>query len=339
MAFIRDSTSAMVNVMAATKNGIESRLMAGRAVMKFRYFLTAAIIVTAVPAAQAQDANVEGRVTKLEKEMKAVQRKVFPDGAGKFFEPEIQAEAAKPAVSGSPSSSAVTDLIARVDALETQLATLTGQVETQGAAMKVMDARLKLLESTKPQEVAAGPAVPAVESETKVAVAPTKTETAPKASTPAKTNPPANPTPARTSAVAAIERPATGDAFEDSYSYGYRLWEGKFYPEAQVQLQDTVTKFPRHKRASFARNLLGRAWLDDGKPATAVKIFYDNYKNDPKGERAPESLYFLGDALAQLGKAPEACEAFGQLASAYPAEASGRLATRLAEGRKKAKCK
>jgi TolA-binding protein len=71
---------------------------------------------------------------------------------------------------------------------------------------------------------------------------------------------------------------------------------------------------------------LGRAWLDEGKPATAVKIFYDNYKNDPKGDRAPESLYFLGEALTDLNKAAEACEAFGQLAGAYPAEASGRLA-------------
>lgn len=306
--------------------------------MRLGYFVTAAVVAAAVPAAQAQDVNVEGRVTKLEKEMKAVQRKVFPDGAGKFFEPEIQADAAKPATAGTPSGSAVTDLIARVDALETQLATLTGQVETQAAGLKVMDARIKALESLKTAEAA--PTVTAsAEPAVKLAAAPAKTEAAPKATTPAKTTPAAKPTAARTSAVAAIGRPATGDAFEDGYSYGYRLWEAKFYPEAQVQLQDIIAKHPKHKRASYARNLLGRAWLDDGKPATAVKIFYDNYKNDPKGDRAPESLYFLGDALTDLGKAPEACEAFGQLASAYPSEAGGRLAPRLAEGRKKAKCK
>ena len=308
--------------------------------MNFKYFLTAAVVAAAVPSVQAQDANVEGRVVKLEKEMKAVQRKVFPDGAGKFFEPEIQADAAKPTSTAAPSGSAVTDLIARVDALESQLATLTGQVETQNVAIKAMDARINALEVAKVQQPVPVATNAVVESDTKVAVAPAKTEPAPKAATPAKTpSPVAKATPARTTAVAAIERPSTGDAFEDSYSYGFRLWEAKFYPEAQVQLQDTVTKFPKHKRASYARNLLGRAWLDDGKPATAVKVFYDNYKNDPKGDRAPESLYFLGDALAQLGKAPEACEAFGQLASAYPAEASGRLAARLADGRKKAKCK
>ena len=311
--------------------------------MKFRYFLTAAAIVSATPNVQAQDANVEGRVTKLEKEMKAVQRTVFPDGAGKFLEPEIQANSTKPATVGAPSSTAVSDLISRVDALETQLATLTGQVETQSAGMKAMDERLKALESQfKSQGTASAPAAasPVAENDTRVAAAPATAASPPKpAPAPVKTATPAKPTAARTSAVAAIERPSTGDAFEDGYSYGYRLWEAKFYPEAQVQLQDVVNKHPKHKRVSFARNLLGRSWLDDGKPATAVKIFYDNYKNDPKGERAPESLYFLGDALTDLGKAAEACEAFGQLASAYPSEASGRLASRLAEGRKKAKCK
>ena len=258
--------------------------------------------------------------------MRSVQRKVFPDGAGKFFEPDIQADPAKPTTSGTPSASAVTDLIARVDALETQLATLTGQVEQQGAKMTSMDSRLKELEA----QIKSASAAAAVSEPKPVAPAPA-------AAKPAAA--PAKPSASRTAAVAAIQKPATGDAFEDGYSYGYRLWESKFYPEAQVQLQETVSKYPKHKRLSYARNLLGRAWLDEGKPATAVKIFYDNYKNDPKGDRAPESLYFLGEALTDLNKAAEACEAFGQLASAYPAEASGRLAGRLAEGRKKAKCK
>lgn len=106
-----------------------------------------------------------------------------------------------------------------------------------------------------------------------------------------------------------------------------------------MTLEETVTKNPKHKRASFARNLLGRAWLDDKKPATAVKVFYDNYKNDPRGERAPDSLFFLGSALTDLGKTAEACEAFGELAKAYPDIASGRLSDRIAGGKTRAKCK
>lgn len=274
----------------------------------------------------AQNLDVEGRVNKLEKEMRAVQRQVFPNGAGKYFEPEIKAEEPRSPVL-QPSSSAVTDLIARVDALESQLATLTGQVETQANSMRGIEARLKSLENDLKAQAAAREAA---------------TETAPAASaTPAAATKPAakSADAARLAAVAAIEKPDTGDAFEDSYNYGYRLWNEKFYPEAQIQLQETVDKFPKHARLSYARNLLGRAWLDDGKPATAVRIFYDNYLNDKNGARAPDSLYFLALSLTELKKTKEACESLGQLELAYPGEAAGRLADRIAAARTTAKCK
>jgi TolA-binding protein len=298
--------------------------------MTFRYALLGGVALVLAMPAVAQDANIDGRVGKLEKEMRAVQRQVFPNGAGKFLEPEIQSPDAPKTTSSS--STATADLLVRVDALETQLATLTGQVEQHGNSMRSMETRLKALEAQlKAQaEPVVAAALPAA------SVAPTPAAPKPKA---AATTPAAKPTAARTAAVAAIEKPATGDAFDDAYNYGYRLWEAKFYPEAQVQLEETIGKFPKHKRASFARNLLGRAWLDDKKPATAVKVFYDNYKTDPRGERAPESLFFLGSALTDLNKMAEACEAFGELAKAYPDAATGRLAERIAGGRTRAKCK
>jgi TolA-binding protein len=301
--------------------------------MTFRLALLSATALMLVAPAVAQDANIDGRVGKLEKEMRAVQRQVFPNGAGKFLEPDIQSpNAPKTATS---SSTATADLLTRVDALETQLATLTGQVEQQGNAARSMETRLKAIEAQLKAQ--AEPAAVPVAAATPTPVAAKPKPVTPAATTKSATT--AKPSPARTAAVAAIERPATGDGFEDGYNYGYRLWEAKFYPEAQVTLEETMTKYPKHKRASFARNLLGRAWLDDKKPATAVKIFYDNYKNDPRGERAPESLFFLGSALTDLGKTAEACEAYGELAKAYPDAASGRLAERIAGGKTRAKCK
>jgi len=295
--------------------------------------ISSAALALSAPAL-AQDANIDGRVGKLEKEMRAVQRQVFPNGAGKFGEPDIQSPTAPKTTTSS--TTATVDLTARVDALEAQLATLTGQVELQGNNMRGLESRLKLIETqlvgqqVAPTETVVPTAMPSAAATTpnpKPAVAAVK---------PAVT---AKPNPARVAAVAAVERPATGDAFEDGYNYGYRLWEAKFYPESQATLEETVAKFPKHKRASFARNLLGRAWLDDKKPATAVKVFYDNYKADPRGERAPESLFFLGSALTDLGKTAEACEAFGELAKAYPDAATGRLAERMASGKTRAKCK
>lgn len=288
-------------------------------------------LIIAMPA-MAQDANVEGRVVKLEKEMRAVQREVFPNGAGKFVEPDIKSADKKPASTGA-SSTAVTDLLARVDSLESELAVLTGKMEQQGNSMRSVEMRLKSLEAAMNAQSAS-----TVSTVTPAAiVTPISTKPVPKPV--ATVTPAAKPAPARTAAVAKIARPATGDAFDDGYNYGYRLWEAKFFPEAQITLDETVKKYPKHPRASYARNLLGRAWLDDKKPATAVKIFYDNYKNDPRGDRASDSLFFLGSALTDLNKSAEACEAFGELAKAYPDAATGRLADRVAAGRSRAKCK
>lgn len=314
--------------------------------MNFRLALYSGAAFALSASAVAQDANIDGRVSKLEKEMRAVQRQVFPAGAGKFVAPDIQSPTTTQP-ENTTTTSATSDLLVRVDALEAQLATLTGQVEQQGNNMRGLEARLKILETqlasaqlaSAPQETAvpataasvvpaAAPVPAAVTVKPKPVVAAAK----PVAST-------AKPSAARVAAVAAIERPATGDAFEDGYTYGFRLWEAKFYPEAQATLEETLNKYPKHRRASFLRNLLGRAWLDDKKPATAVKIFYDNYKADPRGERAPDSLLFLGSALTDLGKTAEACEAYGELSKAYPDVATGRLADRITAGKTRAKCK
>ena len=302
--------------------------------MNLRLALFGSAVLLLCSPVLAQDTNVEGRVVKLEKEMRAVQREVFPNGAGKFFEAEIKAADPKTTTAVS-SSTAVADLLARVDGLESQLATLTGQVEQQGNSMRSMETRLRAVEADLKAQSAAAVTVAPPTTAAATTVAPKPTVKPAVTATPST----AKPTATRTAAVAKIERPVSGDAFEDGYNYGYRLWEAKFFPEAQVTLDETVKKYPKHQRASYARNLLGRAWLDDKKPATAVKIFYDNYKNDPRGDRAPESLFFLGSALTDLGKTAEACEAFGELVNAYPDAATARLADRLAAGRTRAKCK
>ena len=302
--------------------------------MNYRFAIISSVTLALSTPVFAQDANIDGRVGKLEKEMRAVQRQVFPNGAGKFVEPEIPSQTA-PAPTTS-STSATADLTARVDALEAQLATLTGQVELQGNGMRGLEGRLKAIETQMAAQTAPTEAVMPAAAPAAAAVTLPKPKPVVAMGKPAVT---AKPNPARVAAVAAVERPATGDMFEDGYTYGYRLWEAKFYPEAQATLEETLTKFPKHKRASYARNLLGRAWLDDKKPATAVKVFYDNYKTEPRGDRAPDSLFFLGSALTDLGKRAEACEAFGELERAYPDAVTSRLVERIAAGKTRAKCK
>ena len=243
-------------------------------------FLLASLAIST--PASAQSANTDKRVDRLEQEMRAVQRKVFQGGSTRYFEPEITGDSDPASPSTTNTTSAVTDLIARVDALEASLANLTGQVEQNGFRLKKIEDKLAAADMQPVQSTTAS--------------------TATAAGSPPKAPPEAAPDPERVVGVAAIVMPETGDAAEDSYIYGYRLWEAKFYPEAQAQLKKAAEDHSTHRRASFAQNLLGRAYLDDGKPALASGAVYENYQKKPRGERAPDSLYFLSTALVQLKK-------------------------------------
>ena len=90
----------------------------------------AVAMLSAAPArAQSQGAGIEGRVDRLEREMRAVQRRVFPNGAGQLYEPQITPPEGGQPTPGTPAANPVADLTARVGALETQVRTLTGEIE------------------------------------------------------------------------------------------------------------------------------------------------------------------------------------------------------------------
>lgn len=303
----------------------------------------AAPMVAPVHAQTATQADSETRLRRIEAEVRAIQRKVFPEGAGKTFVPEITPGQAAPVTTGTPAASAVSDILARIDAMEAQMARLTAQVEEGQNRAAKLEERIARLEAAAAPPPEATP-VPAPAA-TPVAVAPTAAPT-PKPATPVATKPaattpakPASPAAARVAAVQAIEKPSTGDAGQDEYMYGFRLWEAKFYPEAQQQLQIFVDRYPKHKMISHGRNLLGRAWLDDGKPGTAAQFFLQNYLADKKGLRAPDSLLYLGNAMVKLKDTEKACGAFAEMAATYPQEIIGRLKTQYDAARASVKCK
>lgn len=326
-----------------------------------RKYLVAVVMASGLclgsTAAVAQNA-IEGRVDRLEREMRAVQRKVFPGGNGQYFPPDIAP--ADPAVGpapGSPSGTPLIDLTSRVDALEKRVSTLTGQIEqlqyAYDAYKRTTDARLRVIEeraSTPATAVTVEPTSPPPPATAPVTrpgpTRPTAVTPTPATGTPAKGKPtpatpaPAKADPARAKRVAAVERPTTDDPADDAYVYGYRLWQAKLYPEAQVQLKDVVAKYPKHRRASWAQNLLGRAYLDEGKPSFASLAFYDNYDKFHDGERTPDSLLFLAVALKKLGKpAASICPVYDTLTDEYAARLTPQMKAEIATGRATEKCK
>lgn len=302
--------------------------------MRQLLFATTALLLGApamlvdAPSAAAQNVALDVRVDRLEKEMRAVQRKVFP--AGTPLEAELTRPAVPAVAPGTPSSTPVADLTARVAALESQLASMTGQVEENSFKIRQLQEAFDKYkaEAQSRAEVATPPAV--------------MPNTPPQTATPAALATPSRPSTeageARKNAVAAIDRPSTGDAAADAYTYGYRLWDAKFYPEAQAQLKATVDKYGTASIASRAANLLGRAYLDDGKPALASVAFYDNYQKRPKGDRAAESLTYLGEALIQLKKPADACKVYAELEQVYGSSLSASQRSMMDKGRATAKC-
>lgn len=301
-------------------------------------FFAILLISAAAPAIAQQSMPVEKRVDKLEKEMKAVQRKVFPGGAQQYFEPEIKPQVAPATPAGSPADSVVTDLTRRVDALEKALAQLTGQVEQNSYNLRKLedqfakmkgdaDYRLNVLEGKAPP-VPAG----AASGNLPYVVPP-----APKGPAGGTAAAPAPATPVPQPAAAA---PLSGDPGKDAYMAGYDLWMQKKYPEAVAALKAMYAKYPKNKYASYARNLAGRAYLDNGQYNEAIREFFENTKIED-GERAPHSYVFMAQALMKR-KPPlfdKACQAYDVLQAKYPDKVTGPLAEMVAKGRTDAKCK
>ena len=284
----------------------------------------------AVPALAQEDA--EARLKKVEAEVRALQRKIFPGPDGKFFEPQISPGQPAPAAPGLPAATPVTDLLTRMDAVESQMARLTAQIEQNtnrinqieaGMAAGSAAAASAALPAAAPAGTPAATSTPAAAQSNLNAM--TGGASAQPVAQPAPASKPAAPSSARVEAVKAIVKPQTDDPGDDEYSYGFRLWDAKFYPEAQQQLKLFLEKYPRHPRASWGRNLLGRAYLDDGNPGEAAKWFLQNYQADKRSDRAPDSLLYLAISMKQMKDTKRACIAFAEFSQTYAAEAAGRL--------------
>jgi TolA-binding protein len=294
-------------------------------------------LLAATPAAAQDD---QARLRKLEDQVRALQRKVFPGPDGKFFAPEVDTsnpQSAPPQPVGTPAETPLTDVLGRLDSIEAQLSRLTARSEVNENAISMLEDRLDKLEAAGGATVGAAPAQPTGAIEVPDTGAPAvAVKTPARAEAPAK---PAGPSAARIARVEAIVKPETGNPGDDEYSYGFRLWDAGLYPEAQQQLKLYIARYPDDPKISYGRNLLGRAYLDDKQPKAAAPYFLENYQKDPNGARAPDSLLFLAEAMVALKDNTRACRALAEFGDKYPVLATGRLQDQYDRDRKQAGCK
>lgn len=300
--------------------------------MRSFFIATTAVLVAGTPAAAQRQPTPEQRIDRVERQVRQIQRQVFPKGqpadtAGFSDEP-----AATQTVVVAQSN--------RIDNLERQLVEITriaeesnnrvATLEAEVARLRAeLDGRLRRLETGNAAAGSSAAAEPAAPSTTEAAT----TEPAPAAEEP-------KPNPVRTPAT----RPAnpSSSSFvadgEAAYDEGYQLWLQKKYPQAIASLRAMASSFPGHRRVSWANNLAGRALLDSGQPRAAAEALLANYRSNPKGERAADSLFYLGQALTALKQPAQACKAYAELEEVYGGSMRAELARLLPAAKSRASC-
>lgn len=305
--------------------------------------LAAGAALTLVPTgAQAQrqaPPSPEQRIDRLEKQLQQVQRQVFPKGR--------PADTAGFSDDPAATQSSVVNLDQRLDALEKQVADLVRQSEENGNRLRNLETGIVQLKSDQDQRIAAleqrmseaAPAPPVVAP----AAVPTTTA-------PAKAKPKPKPAPSNAPPKKAATEPApqeggpveaaaaATDPGEDAYSQGFRLWQAGQYDQAIETLKAFAAAYPKHRRVSYANNLVGRSLLSKGQAREAAAIFLANYRGNPGGERAADSLYYLGQAAIQLGQAGQACKVYSEFDAIYGAKARADLRKQVSDAKAQAQC-
>ncbi len=294
--------------------------------MRFRStipFITLALLAISPAAAQRRQPTPEQRIERLEKQVRQVQKQVFPKGQ--------PADTALFSDDPAATQESVTNLGGRLDAIERQLADILRQSEENGNRVAVMEAELARLRADQDRRIRALETAPAATDEP-AASEPDQAEAPPPAPRPKVEN-------ARAEAAPAEMVPASlTDPAEAAYDEGYQLWTGGKYDAAIKSLQAFTKKYPDHRRTSWAYNLAGRAMLDKGQPRAAAEALLANYRRDPKGERAQDSLFYLGQALMKLGQAGQACRAYAELEEVYAGNLRAPLKSALPGAKAEAKC-
>jgi TolA-binding protein len=265
-----------------------------------------------------------------------VQRQVFPRGrpadtAGFSDEP-------------AATQSSVATLDQRLDALERQMADILRQSEENGHTLQGLQADIARARSEQEQRLAtleqrlndAAAAAAATAPAEQPVPQPASSKPAP--AKPAAAKPKPQPAAADAAPAGGPGTAESADPGEDAYSSGFHLWEDGQYDAAISSLRAFTSAYPKHRRVSFANNLIGRALLDKGDARSAAEALLANYRNDPKGERAPDSLYYLGQALMQLGQPGQACKAYQELDAVYGSKVRADLKPLVQDAESKAQC-
>lgn len=216
---------------------------------------------------------------------------------------EFNALKAETVASGASAAIGGADALARMDAIEAELARLTARAEdielrlnrvVADGTTRIGDIEFRLCEQTLGCDPMALPPTPPLGGDT------------------------ASAAPAVPSAPASGTGPELAVAEKDDFDRAKEVLGQGDFRRAEQLFAAYAQSYPGGPLIPEAHYLRGEALTSLGETANAARAYLDSYSSDPQGQFAPDALLKLGQALGALGQVNEACVTLAEVSTQYP---------------------
>lgn len=285
-------------------------------------FLTVATSLAVTDGAAAQSAReLSKKIEALEKQLRAVQRKVFPRG-DLAREAAIQGTDEPSVPTGGQARGLMADMEIRIARIETQMRLLTGRIEESQHSLTQLERRFQNFREDSElrfQDMANG-AGRRLSGGVPVTGGLVRTETPAEAEAVFEG---VSALPDGAGAVASAALPSAKVALPDGppdqqYEFARSLLTRGDYDNAELAFLEFLENHAGHPLAGNAQYWLGEAYYVRRDFPRAAAAFLAGYRNYGDGSKGPDSLVKLGMSLASMGQTSEACDIYYEMEAAYP---------------------
>jgi len=105
---------------------------------------------------------------------------------------------------------------------------------------------------------------------------------------------------------------------DKQFDFAQSYMETGEYGRAISEFDRFIYFFPKDRRVSQARHLIGICYLKDGRYKNARKVFLRTVGDDPHSPFAGKALFLIGESYYEQGASDEAKYYFGQVLERYP---------------------
>lgn len=312
-----------MSVFIGMKQGQRGSLVFGAALLAF---------LAVLPSAARAQSNEQllNRMSQMENQIQTLSRSVY---RGDAPPPSAISSVSSEAL---PSAGSVAGYEMRIADLETQVRSLTGQVEKQTYDIEQMKTRLEKAladnemrfaqierggAQTSPQPAPSGYAQPYSGSGGAAPTTLSRDEM--------RGYPPA-PT--------VIPSPTvTQTAPEQLYESAFALVREGRYDQAEKSFQSFLDRYSDHALAANAQYWLSETFYVRGDYDRSAKMFAQGYQKYPKSPKAADNLLKMGLSLAKLGKKDDACLSFSQMQRQFAGD-TGPVMRRVVQEKKTLGC-